>query len=308
MNAVPNKELFEQVSERLGIDKSFVEKDWLVTQAIRLVTGINVPGFEIVFTGGTSLSKAHGLLERFSEDVDFRIIAPEELRTRKALSDFRKCVVETLQKGGFSFTDEQVRSRDGNRFFSIDIDYESQFPKAHALRPHIQIEVTARNTQLPLIYLPVSSFVSSAAKKPPEIEKTGCIDPVESAADKLSALAWRIPDRIRGGDYDDPSIVRHIHDLALLKDRALAHDKFAALVASSMTDDAARPKNRPELVEMSAQEKRGLMLKILSEDTAYPPEYDLFVKGVSYAAADKVPSYASAIEAVKILVNSVTAK
>ena len=46
MNAVPNKELFEQVSERLGIDKSFVEKDWLVTQAIRLVTGINVPGFE----------------------------------------------------------------------------------------------------------------------------------------------------------------------------------------------------------------------------------------------------------------------
>ena len=104
-------------------------------------------------------------------------------------------MVETLQKGGFSFTDEQVRSRDGNRFFSIDIDYESQFPKAHALRPHIQIEVTARNTQLPLIYLPVSSFVSSAAKKPPEIEKTGCIDPVESAKalsfNRARSWIWR---------------------------------------------------------------------------------------------------------------------
>ncbi|MDE1152211.1 MAG: nucleotidyl transferase AbiEii/AbiGii toxin family protein [Micavibrio sp.] len=305
MNAAPSKELFEQVADRLGIDKSFVEKDWFVTQAISLISGVNVSGFEVVFTGGTALSKAHGLLERFSEDVDFRVQASEELRNRKDLSNLRKSVVAILREGGFIFTDEQVRSRDENRFFSIDLAYDSHFIKADALRPHILIEVTTRNTQLPPIHLPVASFVSTAAKKPPEVAQIACIDPVESAADKLSALAWRIPDRVRNGKYDDPTIVRHLHDLALLKDKALAHEKFAALAAASMTEDSSRPKNRPELVDMPPQERLKLMLKILSEDAEYPPEYDLFVKGVSYAVAEKIPTYASAIEAVRVLTKTV---
>ena len=127
MNAAPSKELFEQVADRLGIDKSFVEKDWFVIQAIGLISGVNISGFEVVFTGGTALSKAHGLLERFSEDVDFRIQAPEELRNRKALSGFRKSVVTALRENGFAFNDEQVRSRDENRFFSIDLAYNSHF-------------------------------------------------------------------------------------------------------------------------------------------------------------------------------------
>ena len=84
--------------------------------------------------------------------------------------------------------------------------------------------------------VPVASFVATAPKAAPE---------VESAADKLSALAWRILDRVRGGPYDDPSVVRHIHDLAILKDRAITNDKFSPLVLASMQADATRAKNRP---------------------------------------------------------------
>jgi predicted nucleotidyltransferase component of viral defense system len=301
MKQPPDKTLFEEVATELKIPASYVEKDWYVTQVIGLVASINVPGFEVVFTGGTALSKAHGLLQRFSEDVDFRVLVLEAAQNRKALSNFRKAVVTVLREGGFVFADEQVRSRDENRFFSIVLPYESRFTKAVALRPHIQVEVTARNTQLPHVHLPVASFVSVLAKQPPEVIKIACIDPVESAADKLSALAWRIPDRIRGGKHDDASIVRHIHDLALLKDKALGHKKFVSLVAASMSEDSSRPKNRPELSQLSPQQRLELTLKILSEDEAYPPEYDLFVKGVSYATEGNVPGFATAVNAVRLL-------
>ncbi len=307
MKQLPDKVLFEEAATYLQIPASYVEKDWFVTQVIDLVSRANISGFEIVFTGGTALSKAHGLLERFSEDVDFRVQVPDELRNRKSLSHFRKAIITALREGGFAFTDEQVRARDENRFFSILLPYESHFTKAVALRPHIQIELTARDTQLPHIHLPVASFVSSISKQPPEVARIACIDPAESAADKLSALAWRIPDRVRGEKYDDPSIVRHIHDLALLKDIALAHNKFSALAGASMAEDSSRPKNVPELADMPAQDRFDLTLKILSEDATYAMEYDEFVSTLSYAPTGKTPSYASAVEAVRVLAKTVIA-
>jgi Nucleotidyl transferase AbiEii toxin, Type IV TA system len=186
------------------------------------------------------------------------------------------------------------------------LHYRSDFNKADALRPHIQIEVSARDTQMTPLLRPVASFVSAASNQPPEVSEIRCIDPVESAADKLSAIAWRIPDRERGGKYDDPSLVRHIHDLALLKDLALAHEQFTDLVMSAMQDDAARPKNNPALAGMPAREKLALLLHILANDKNYPSEYERFVGGVSYAAAEKIPHYAAAIEAISQLVNAVS--
>jgi predicted nucleotidyltransferase component of viral defense system len=51
-----------------------VEKDWYVTQVIRKISKIHYEDFQVIFTGGTALSKAYGLIQRFSEDVDFRVI------------------------------------------------------------------------------------------------------------------------------------------------------------------------------------------------------------------------------------------
>ncbi|MDR0359578.1 MAG: nucleotidyl transferase AbiEii/AbiGii toxin family protein, partial [bacterium] len=33
---------------------------------------------QVIFKGGTSLSKAFGMIDRFSEDVDLRLIPPED--------------------------------------------------------------------------------------------------------------------------------------------------------------------------------------------------------------------------------------
>lgn len=305
MNESPNKQTLEIASRQLQIPEAFVEKDWFVTQVIRIIGGIRQEGFEVIFSGGTALSKAHHLLYRFSEDVDFRILTEPQMRTRKALSGFKKAVLENLRDGGFKIEDHNVRARDQNRYFAVELEYETAFERADALRPHIQVEMTIRAIQLPHQILPVSSFLNDLAKRPPEVQAIGCIDPVESAADKLSALAWRIPDRVRGNEYDDPSIVRHIHDLAMLQDKALAHTRFRDLVAVSMQADDSRAKNAVSLEGMPIADKLGLMLKILAKDETYPQEYDRFVKSVSYAKEGQVPDFENAMRAIHALVDAV---
>lgn len=301
MNPPPDPSLIQEVALATGMAESFVEKDWFVVQVIQTIGAIEHHGFAVVFSGGTALSKAHGLLQRFSEDVDFRIMVPAGFHTRKSLSGYRSAVVAALRHDGFAVEEANVRARDENRFFSIELHYESQFRRPEALRPHVQVELTAKDPQLPPRYLPVASFLHTLSKQAPEVARIGCIDPVESAADKLSALTWRIPDRVRGDRYDDPSLVRHIHDLAILKDRALAYADFLTLVKTSLEDDRVRAKNNPSVSGLPLVERLDLMMRTLESDAEYAVEYDRFVRGVSYATAEAIPSFEMAMQAVREL-------
>src|SRR5450432_2225582 len=49
-----------------------IEKDWWVTLALQAIFSTKWKD-NLVFKGGTSLSKAWGLVERFSEDVDLAL-------------------------------------------------------------------------------------------------------------------------------------------------------------------------------------------------------------------------------------------
>lgn len=66
-----DKELFREVivatAEDLGIVVPIVEKDYYVTMILKMLSEEKP---DCVFKGGTSLSKCHHAIERFSEDVD----------------------------------------------------------------------------------------------------------------------------------------------------------------------------------------------------------------------------------------------
>jgi len=57
-----------QAARRLGVSEQFVEKDYYVTEILRIV--VEQLDGKAVFKGGTSLSKGWGLINRFSEDID----------------------------------------------------------------------------------------------------------------------------------------------------------------------------------------------------------------------------------------------
>jgi len=70
--------LADEVSESTGIPKTHIEKDFWVTEVLRGVVGAaHTINATVIFKGGTSLSKAYKIIERFSEDIDMLLILPE---------------------------------------------------------------------------------------------------------------------------------------------------------------------------------------------------------------------------------------
>ena len=70
--------LVSAASRHLGVPADFVEKDFWIVELLRSVSRPTEHATPI-FKGGTSLSKAFGLIERFSEDVDILLeIAPAD--------------------------------------------------------------------------------------------------------------------------------------------------------------------------------------------------------------------------------------
>jgi hypothetical protein len=61
---------FQQVDAQLGLQAVSVEKDFWVCWILRTLFSLSGIGENLTFKGGTSLSKAWALIERFSEDID----------------------------------------------------------------------------------------------------------------------------------------------------------------------------------------------------------------------------------------------
>ena len=61
------KEVLETVSREIKKAEILVEKDTIQSMFLNELSKVNLP---FVFKGGTSLSKAYNLINRFSEDID----------------------------------------------------------------------------------------------------------------------------------------------------------------------------------------------------------------------------------------------
>lgn len=79
-------------SDATGLRPSWVEKDFWIVELLRSVAK-PVEDIRVVFKGGTSLSKAYGLIERFSEDVDILVVL-----TRLRSEDFGMRSIGTRMK------------------------------------------------------------------------------------------------------------------------------------------------------------------------------------------------------------------
>ena len=72
MKNMLNREHVLEVAEKFGFNPAFIEKDWYAVQLLKVINEFeNKSGVNLVFSGGTSLSKGFGLIKRFSEDLEF---------------------------------------------------------------------------------------------------------------------------------------------------------------------------------------------------------------------------------------------
>lgn len=83
------------VAESLDISATAIEKDYWVSEVLRTLVATFPDDF--IFKGGTSLSKAYGIIERFSEDIDVLVLPGE--RGRGAVDKLMKAMGDAAATG-----------------------------------------------------------------------------------------------------------------------------------------------------------------------------------------------------------------
>lgn len=268
--------IVEEVASALATEPGLIEKEWHVVRAIGVIAELDHGDARPVFSGGTSLSVAWRLIKRFSEDIDFKVALPDGLgsrQTRAQRRNYREKILTALTRSEFTLVEEPI-SRNASQFFRADFAYPNQFNPPAGFRPHIRVELQFQAPRLQPVERPLQSLVARGQKRDPEIATFACVDPVETAGDKLSALAWRVCTRKREADDDDPTVVRHLHDLAALERLATSSSEFPRLVREAMVDDADRGGGEPP---QTPAERFALMFELLGSDRLWAKEYNQFV-------------------------------
>jgi predicted nucleotidyltransferase component of viral defense system len=305
---VLDRNLVEQIAADLGTRPGLIEKDWHVVRAIGVIAKVDTAGMVPAFSGGTSLSKGWELIKRFSEDIDFKVGEPatsSASRARRERTAYRERVLEALTSAGFELEREPLSGNE-SRYFSAALAYGAEFGPGQGLRPHIRVEMSFEAPELPPVARPIRSLISAAQRQAPEVPSYPCVDPVETAADKLSALAWRVLARDRTRRGDDPTIIRHLHDLAALERHVVSAPRFAELVLAAAAGDVGRGGETG--TGSDAREMFAGMLRRLETDPLWAREYEEFVRQVSFAGAGEEIDFDEAVAACIRVVKHVLAE
>ena len=264
-----------------------------------IVNGVRQGDLRPVFCGGTSLSKGYGLIQRFSEDLDFKLLLPEAGIERAVRRRYRTALIEAVRANGdWMLRDDDVLVGNESRFLRCPIGYPNNFAPAPALRTSIRLDVTLAPPALSPEDRSLRSFVAEARKEDPEVPRIACVAPAETAADKLSALTWRVLTRQRGREDDDATLIRHLHILAALEAHAMEHRGFPELVTQLLAADAPRGAPAAVVATIAPVERVMAALDILATDFEYRNEYERFVGAMCYGNESETPAFESALEAV----------
>lgn len=310
MSDSPSIRDFLEVRDHFGLPGvSLVEKDWHLLRAVRAMAALEDPTFQLVFAGGTCLARAHRLIRRMSEDVDYKLVpvgdAPaNRSRRRRQLRALRTRITECLDAAGFPVETMQLRSRNDNHYLCYQLPYEATVEADTFLRPAIQLELTCTRLRLPSVDLPMSSFVAEAFDRPAEVPSLTCVSVTETAAEKLVSLTRRLAMELAGVSRNpDPTLVRHIYDLHVIRER-IDPEETGALARQIAQADAEEFKNQyPAYADDIAGETRKALLA-LRTDADIAEHYARFAAAMVY---DTPPSYDEALTTVFELADALVA-
>ncbi|MEE8059029.1 MAG: nucleotidyl transferase AbiEii/AbiGii toxin family protein [Pseudomonadales bacterium] len=90
-------ELIAFAAEQRGLPQVYIEKDYWITRALQALSNSG-HGVQAIFKGGTSLSKAHRLIDRFSEDIDLAIFNKDmgDARRKRQLKQVEQAAAHEL--------------------------------------------------------------------------------------------------------------------------------------------------------------------------------------------------------------------
>ena len=166
-----DKETFSQainlVTNKNAIRPEIVEKDYYVTMILRLLSE-RLPF--IVFKGGTSLSKCHKAIKRFSEDIDITIDTTISQGQKKKV---KEAIEEVSAILGLSIPNiDKTRSRRDYNRYEIEYNPIDELDDV-AVLPAVILETSYTAISFPVSELPVHNYIGDmmVEEAPDYIEK-----------------------------------------------------------------------------------------------------------------------------------------
>ena len=170
--------VFNAIAAEKGMTPFAVEKDWWVSRTLEIIFQMNIAK-HLVFKGGTSLSKAWKLINRFSEDID---LALDKEFFEGYSGDISKTKISKLRKEagvyttGTFFTElqEEFKNKGYNEldFKVINTGESDQDPRvieiyypnvitssSEYVLPRVQIEISCRSLREPFTVKSFGSLV-----------------------------------------------------------------------------------------------------------------------------------------------------
>lgn len=296
----------KKTSKMLGIPVDFIIKDYYVTVAIQALCSVKDPYFDLIFQGGTSLSKGHQVINRLSEDIDFRIVLKpdathlgKEIR-RKRLRDFRYTLIDTLKNTGFFIEKEQVKVFYEGRFMSIRASYEGS-ARITYLKPHIAIDCFVGELLLEPQAAEITSLIKTILGQECTHHSihTPCLALDETAAEKWVALTRRIANSREKVRDADKHLVRHIYDLHQLQSKNLLSGKYKNLINGIIEKDISIFKKHDNVYNKNPTQASHDALATLSHDPQWLLHWDNFCQQMVYET--NKPTFFEAINTLQLM-------
>lgn len=230
-------EILNQATELTGLPAIAIEKDWWVTLCLNASFSLPYSN-QLVFKGGTSLSKGWDLIERFSEDIDLAInrkffgfegdISKTQIRKLRKQScefistEFLKGLTQRLTDWGAiaecELFAQPVKAADKDPQV-IEIHYNSVVDTSEYLPQRVLIEISSRSLMEPTekrninsilsVNFPKLDFATDAYSVPTVLPQRTFLEKIFLLHEEFS----KEPEKIRIN-----RLSRHLYDLVRLLD------------------------------------------------------------------------------------------
>lgn len=223
-----DKELFADAiratSDALGILPVYVEKDYWITRILQQLSH-SKHAEDVVWKGGTSLSKGYGLISRFSSDIDIAVLtsgmSPNQIKN--LISRVNKEMTEGLPEKVI-----EGETSKGSRYRKTYHVYDSMFaasvPEMQLLSNYVIVEINSFANPYPFERKKISSFISQFFEErglQEQMEKYG-MHPFElNVLDMRRTICEKTVSLLRYSFTANPVVglrkkIRHFYDLHFL--------------------------------------------------------------------------------------------
>ena len=281
------------LGDRLNTSPTIIEKDYYVTMFLEALAK-RVPN--LLFMGGTSLSKCHKIINRFSEDIDLTLDAENQTQGNKRNLKYE--IIEVCNELGLELINEaDIRSRrDYNRY---EIKYPIHFEGA-GIKQYLLVETVFMVKAYPDEIKKATSMIYDFWK---EIGDEAAIEEYEMKPFEIrvQTLDSTLIDKVFAlCDYavsnNTTGYSRHIYDLHRLLSIVVLDDKLKALVKEVREDRKTHERC------YTAQDKYDIpsILKQIIEERIYYKDYGEITQKVLFDGT----TYETSITALHKIIES----